>query len=961
MIARYVLHGFRRHKMRTAIMVIALAFVSTMLVLLNNAIATSRRQMINLAAQHAGEHDIAITRVDTSQEPYIEIEPVSRLIRRTHAEVRTVYGRIQTQVEIARGAYGGSATLLARDPEIDTLGSIKVIDGEYNLEGDHIVILQDTAQAYNLRVGDEIHLNYLVPVTRERGKEAPTNTSVRRRSHKFTVAGIATQRGLDRDLDKGILANLATVQGWLGIPGYAERLVITLDPSAYDAVSTKASAVRVRQTAEEIRATLRTEGAGYGGEEMTLSIPKAEALTGNDDAFSIMRTLTVVYGFLSMGVVGLLVYSLINTNVDDRRRDLALMRIVGAQQRTLFCLVLIEVGLIGLVGVGLGILLGQTLSTLVVDRLLVSLLPALVNDYGLDGLPSMDKIQLVISPWSLFSTALIAGIVLFLSALAPAFKAATTKVRYAISPGSADSLQIEDLARLRERRFNWRITTAGLTLTLMWSMLFLDQLLIGTGDDETASVAFMVVGMILMVLGVSLLLFALTVPFERLTLLLFGWISPYLSFFAGRNVSRAKRRSTTIALMIVFSTALPTFLGTTAALSNGNADISARQNNGAPIVGRSISGTGIFAFFVSFFTVDLEQEGLKPSILSEFVTVPGTGSIAGLTQAHPAEAHNLVKLVETRLDVHAWTHSPLDVLYSDLTEMVGDGEAAFEQMFRQPDAIILTTDVAKYLDVGVGDTIVVHGKGKDHQVEMRIVGLVKRMPGFWSIGRISLRWGGSSPAFVSLDTYLRLIQDPAKGTICANGVCTDEERNRPVIERVFASTNPMVPTSIIANTLRTTLSDQNLHINVTQEQVDRERQTFQSIRWGLLALTVLSLITSVMGVFSVIYVTVQTRQIEIGMLKAIGITGKQLVGTLAIESLAATVSAALAGVTAGTGLGYVFYASDNVLRNAPLQPAFDWLTVGTVLVMVTVASLFSTSLASRGIVRRRVTEIMRQA
>jgi putative ABC transport system permease protein len=131
------------------------------------------------------------------------------------------------------------------------------------------------------------------------------------------------------------------------------------------------------------------------------------------------------------------------------------------------------------------------------------------------------------------------------------------------------------------------------------------------------------------------------------------------------------------------------------------------------------------------------------------------------------------------------------------------------------------------------------------------------------------------------------------------------------------------------------------------------------MRVVLLVLTVLSLITSVLGVFSVVYVTIQTRRIEIGMLKAIGITSWQLVGTFAIESLALTVSSTLAGTVAGTGLGYLFYTSNNMMQNVPTMPAFDTLTVTFVLTMVVVASLISAGIASRGIVRQRVTQILR--
>ena len=120
--------------------------------------------------------------------------------------------------------------------------------------------------------------------------------------------------------------------------------------------------------------------------------------------------------------------------------------------------------------------------------------------------------------------------------------------------------------------------------------------------------------------------------------------------------------------------------------------------------------------------------------------------------------------------------------------------------------------------------------------------------------------------------------------------------------------DPAADPQAVVKALRKALSDRNdVRIKVTAEEVRIARQGFQTMRVVLLVLTMLSLITSVLGVFSVIYVTVQTRRPEIGMLKAIGITGWQLVGTFAIESLSMTVSSTLAGTIAGTGLGYVFY------------------------------------------------------
>jgi ABC-type antimicrobial peptide transport system permease subunit len=303
----------------------------------------------------------------------------------------------------------------------------------------------------------------------------------------------------------------------------------------------------------------------------------------------------------------------------------------------------------------------------------------------------------------------------------------------------------------------------------------------------------------------------------------------------------------------------------------------------------------------------------------------------------------------------------LGVVYPDLTQMQGDGEAVFQRMLAEPDSIVLSAGFAEAMDVRVGDILMVEGTGLDHTVPMRVVGLIEKMAGFWGISRNQnyVRWGGTT-AFVSLDTFLRLTNDPNKEQTCLDGVCSADERDVPVIERVMAGMDPDANSEAVSKALRTALSDRNdVGIEVTAEEVRITKQGFATTRVVLLVLTTLSLITSVLGVFSVIYVTVHTRRLEIGMLKAVGITSWQLTGAFAIESLATTVSATLAGASAGTGLGYVFYMSNNMMQNLPTIPAFDWITVGFVLMMVIIASLVSATIASRGIVRQRVTEILR--
>ncbi|MDY6878378.1 MAG: FtsX-like permease family protein [Chloroflexota bacterium] len=947
MIAQYVLKSFTRHKARTVIMVLALLVVTAMLVTLNNGVESLQRQIVELVERESGEHDITVARAETSPDQYIDIERVSAILSTADPTVAAIYPRFMATVELQGASDIGNGSLLARIPE-DDLGQVTMLEGEYHLEGDQIVVLRVTADTFGLEVGDEIDLSYILPLSRIKGYDLPDDASVGRVTRRFTVSGIALTTGLGGGGQNGVLASVETVQDWLGVPGQAERLVVVLNEDVYGSLNTQDSIFRVRRIAERMYDALENDVETY-----TFSLDKAQSLDFSDVAFAVLRSVSGVYGFLVMGVVGLLVYSIINTNVEERRRDLAFLRILGAKRRHLFGLVMIEVALIGLIGVGLGIMAGQALSASVVAPIANALI---ANASDVTGEELGIEFQMTITIAAMVRAAAIAAIVLTLSAIAPAQKAANTKVRHAINPGSADNIQIEDLARLRSRKFDVRIVIAGIVLTIMWLLIFIGTNYLFVQANQSVISIFMFTGMALLVIGVSLLFYALTIPFERILIILSRMITPRLAFFAGPNLVRAKQRNTVISLMVVFSAALPTFLGTMTALEQKNYDVQARFRRGAPVTAQ-VSRWGWYYFDQN------DENNLLPGFLDEFRAVSGITQAVGLTTKYSARMTNKVELRNTSVQVQGLTGTLDGIVYADLTEYYAGGPYAFDEMLAEPDTIILSAGYAEYMDLSVGDLVRVPGAGKDHAVNMRIVGLIERLPGFDGFSRNEnyVRWG-NSPGFVSLDTYIRLTHDPTIENICARGFCSPTEREQPVITHILATTTEGVNESDVVADLRELFADrENVWVQSTAEEIRTTEQSMRTMRTLMLIMTVLSFITSIFGVFAVVYVAVYVRRLEIGMLKAIGMRRRALVGAFALEAMMMTVSASLAGVTAGTVLGYVFYVSNNMMRNTPTQLTFDWMTTAAILVMVVLASLISATLAARGVVRSKVTQILREA
>ena len=129
----------------------------------------------------------------------------------------------------------------------------------------------------------------------------------------------------------------------------------------------------------------------------------------------------------------------------------------------------------------------------------------------------------------------------------------------------------------------------------------------------------------------------------------------------------------------------------------------------------------------------------------------------------------------------------------------------------------------------------------------------------------------------------------------------------------------------------------------------------------LLVLTLLSFITAVFGVFAVIYVTIYARRREIGMMKAVGARNWELNGMLSVESIAMTLSAALAGILAGSTMAYLLAFALNVAEQRPQQFAIDTTVMPFIVIMVTLASILGTVFSARRIVKRKAVEILRMS
>jgi ABC-type antimicrobial peptide transport system permease subunit len=910
-------------------MVLSLIVSTGLIVAMSATVESIRRSNVDLVASATGRDDLTVRRTETNPDPFIAVDETSKRILAADEQITAVYPRFLGEAELNAGGLQDTGTLLALDPA-ENIGQVEVISGTYQLGDMHAAVLQSTALSLgDLEIGDRIEVAYSFPQPREMGSVAPVGSSRRIAVGQFTINAIVRQNGVASDgVNRGVIVHIDDAQAFLGLPDRAEELIALVEPALYEAGNAEEVALRVRDVAVNIQAAL--------GDQYIYRLDKAVVLEETAQMFLVIQALISTYGLMSLAVVGLLVYTLVMTNVQEQQREMAILRILGSQRQLLFGIVAVEVFVIGVLGVGLGILLGQAITVFLV----VPFIEFMMSQEGL-----ATTIQPAVSLTAILPAVVSAFVVLLLSAIKPAQDASKTKVVHAINPGVADNIQLEDLDALRERRPTVKLFIIGLGMMSVGLMAAGLAASAAFGYPEVLAAIILVI-LIMMVVGIVFVFFILTRPLEQLILFITGLVSPRLTYFARRNVGRSTERNTLISLLVLFSGILPSFLATQSAISNANIETDVRLSMGAPVEIQSYS-----RFEGQEFAA---LSHLRPSFVSEEVqAVPGIEKAVGLTYVYWTQMSDAVGMRTGSLTLVGVTGDLNDVLYEDMMIFTAGGPTALTQILTDPTAVVISQGMAEGLAVPLGGTIKVQGEGLDHIEELTVVGIALRLPGFDAVGRIRNQAMNGGTVFISLDGFRRMTTNP-------QGALPDADD--PILRRVLATISTHADPSAVDAALYEAFNRKyDLWTRLADVQLKYARDSRVNEQVLLLVMTLISFITAVFGVFAVIYVTIYARRREIGMMKAIGARDWELNGILSVESIAMTLSAALAGILAGSTMGYLVAFALNTALQRPQQFVIDTTVMPFIVIMATLASIMGTVLSARRIVRRKAVEILRMS
>lgn len=379
-------------KLRTFLTTLAVVFGVLVIFGMNTMLPTMMASFQNNMRAASGQVDLSISRVNGDAFSPSIVNKVKAV-----EGVQAVSGTLRRTLNLPSGWFGRTSTVTAvslvgvepRDEQSVRVYSL--LDGRFlrSSDEDAAVITQSLADQLGLKVGDDINL--------------PTAAG----TVSLKIVGLLPARALPGNED--VLVTLYEAQKLLDLPKRINTIDAnygTGDAAQRDAIATTVEAM--------LGDDYQIGGLASGGEFMT-------SLQTGQSAFT-------VFGFLALFMGGFIIFNTFRTIVAERRRDIGMLRTLGANRSTIIGTILTEGLLQGVIGTAIGMGLGYLMAAGMLGAL-----SGMMEQYV-----HMKAGAPVITP-GLIITTLVLGIgVTLVAGLLPAISASRLTPMEALRPSMAD-------------------------------------------------------------------------------------------------------------------------------------------------------------------------------------------------------------------------------------------------------------------------------------------------------------------------------------------------------------------------------------------------------------------------------------------------------------------------------------------------------------------------------------------
>lgn len=913
---RYVLRNLSRRRSRTLLGALGIFLTIALLSAIQVGLDSVSVSYVDLVALQAGKADMVIQEKDSEPFRPKAFDPAAVLDKlKGETRIAGFSPRLFGLTHVISGDQNRFAVLIGIDPTRERDLDLSGFDPFPALQPGTCAFSESLARGLNAAPGVDASL---------------MNVESMRETKARVVPSVKKQLVLPQEVRDFVVTDIETARAVLGIKEGVHALAGSLrEPrSYYDARDLSASVQRLKDAGESV--------AGAIGSDYSVNLPKAAAIAAFQNFSSPIRAVFGVFAVLALAIAGLLIYSLISVAVEERIREYAILRTLGAKRRNIIALVLSESTLLCLVGVLPGVPAG-----IVVARVVLALVQLAIG-----GGTSGATLTLDVSASTLLLP-LAAGILLaFASALLPALNAVRWSLVDALDPlrrGQVRPAPIVDGAASRPLVFSGvALSAISVVVFFVLPSAFLsgDPSLIGT--VVLCLILSILLGFTLVAVGVLPLV-------ERGVLALTGWAFGPAAELAGRNLSRHARRNTTTAVMFTLSVSFVIFVASLVALFSRTAMAVVEQGNGADIrihAGDSSGGAakaelaaveGVQAVSRSRFLNSRSARGIAYDVVLEDVV-----GMKHLWIVPFGVDPDLEKVLYTA--GIEWTEGGPDALARLAADRAasGDNTAAARP-------VIISLAAARALGVSAGDTVQLSFRlgSARRDARFQVAAVCAAFPGFPGV-RARLANAVGSAVLISEAAFNDMTRDaPAEAFQALYLVKTGESPGGE---------------SAVARRLREGFG---ARYRFGVESTAEEKSNATAIYWvtqvlfGLLL--AVAVIVAVFALIASMATAVLERRWEIGVLKALGLRRGQLFRMFLAESTGITLSSGLCGGAVGFTLAWMFALQASALIEVPVVFAAPWITFAATFAISLVAGAVAAWLPTWRVLRKPAAEIVRAA